>query len=53
MAQSGRELLQVIKQNETSYLGHIKRGSRYELPKLIMEGKIEGRHGIGRRSIPD
>jgi len=34
-----RELLNTIKQRKTVYLGHILRGSRYELLKLILKGK--------------
>ena len=44
-----RKLLTLIKRRKTAYLGHISRHQRYELPKLIMEGKIEGRRGPGRR----
>lgn len=47
-AECERELLQTIKERKTSYLGHIIRADN-ELLKLIMEGKIEGRRGIGRR----
>ena len=48
-AQCERELLHVVKKRKTAYLGHVMRGSRYELLKLIMEGKIEGKRGIGRK----
>lgn len=44
-----RELLIDIKKRKTSYLGHIYRGRNYEFLRLIMEGKIEGRRGPGRR----
>ena len=44
-----RELLNIVKQRKTSYLGHILRGSRYFIPKLIVQGKIEGRRGPGRK----
>lgn len=48
-AQCDRELLHIIKQRKTAYLGHIVRGSRYDILKLIMEGKIEGKRGLGRK----
>ena len=44
-----RENLGFVKRRKTSYLGHIYRGSRYEFLRLIMEGKVEGRKGPGRR----
>lgn len=44
-----REILGIVKRRKTSYLGHIYRSRRYEFLKLIMEGKIEGRRGPGRR----
>ena len=44
-----REILGIVKRRKTSYLGHIYRGERYEFLRLIMEGKIEGRRGPGRR----
>lgn len=48
-AQCERELVHTVKKRKTAYLGHIMRGSRYEILKLIMEGKIEGKRGIGRK----
>ena len=44
-----RELLSIVKQRKTSYLGHILRGDRYSIPKLTIQGKIEGRQGPGRK----
>ena len=44
-----REILGIVKRRKTSYLGHIYKGSRYEFLRLIMEGKVEGRRGPGRR----
>lgn len=49
MMGTDRELLQHVKRRKTSYLGHIYRGPKYQLLKLIMEGKIEGQRGPGRR----
>ena len=44
-AQCERELLQMVKRRKTAYLGHVMRNDKYDLLKLIMEG----RRGIGRR----
>lgn len=44
-----RKLLITIKKRKTSYLGHIYRGENYGFLRLIMEGKVEGRRGPGRR----
>lgn len=44
-----RELLDIIKKRKAAYLGHIMRHSKYEFLQLIIEGKIEGKRGPGRR----
>ncbi|KAK9879106.1 hypothetical protein WA026_003946 [Henosepilachna vigintioctopunctata] len=44
-----RVLLKNIKQRKISYLGHILRGNKYEILRLILVGKIEGRRGPGRK----
>ena len=49
MAGVQRELLHIVKNRKISYLGHILRGDRYSIPKLILQGKIEGRRGPGRK----
>lgn len=49
MMGTDRELLQHVKQRKTGYLGHVYRGEKYQLLRLLMEGKIEGRRGLGRR----
>lgn len=46
-----RELLQTVKRRKAAYLGHIFRNSKYQFLQLIMEGKIEGRRGIGRKKF--
>nr|CAH7769935.1 unnamed protein product [Callosobruchus chinensis] len=47
-----RELFEHIKKRKISYLGYIIRGERYELQRLILQGKIEGgRRGIGRKKL--
>ena len=43
------ELLLKLKERKTRYLGHIMHGDRYEILRLIIEGKIEGRRSVGRR----
>ena len=44
-----RELLGIVKQRKTSYLGHILSGDRYSIAKLTIQGKIVGRRGAGRK----
>ena len=44
-----RKLFKIIKKKKTAYLGHIMRNTKYQLLQLIIEGKIEGRRGIGRK----
>ncbi|KAL1446308.1 hypothetical protein WDU94_012325 [Cyamophila willieti] len=47
-----RELMNIIKTRKLNYLGHIMRNeSKYSLLQLIMQGKIDGRRGPGRRRI--
>lgn len=48
-ANTDRQLLDIVKQRKTSYLGHILRGPRYNLLKTILMGKIEGKRGPGRK----
>lgn len=42
-------LITTIKLRKTCYLGHLMRHGEYEQIQLIIEGKIEGRRGIGRK----
>lgn len=44
-----RKLLTIIKIRKTSYVGHILRSDKYLLLQNIMQGRIEGRKGIGRK----
>lgn len=45
-----KELLDTtIKERKMQYLGHVLRGERYELLRLIMEGKVQGKRSVGRR----
>ncbi|XP_072386768.1 putative uncharacterized transposon-derived protein F52C9.6 isoform X1 [Diabrotica undecimpunctata] len=46
-----RELFKLIKKRKIGYLGHILRGAKYEIPQLILQGKIEGRRGAGRKQL--
>ena len=46
-----RELFNIIKKRKTAYLGHIMRNSKYQLLQLIIEGKIEGKRGRGRKTM--
>lgn len=46
-----RQLFEYVKSRKTAYLGHILRGERYSFQQLILEGKIEGRRGIGRKKL--
>lgn len=43
------ELLYTIKKRKLEYLGHIMRNKKYELLQLIIQGKINGKRGPGRR----
>ena len=46
------EILNTVKIRKLSYLGHIMRHpEKYELPILILQGKIAGKRGVGRRRI--
>lgn len=46
-----RELFNLIKVRKVGYLGHVLRGERYTIPQLIIQGKIEGKRGIGRKQM--
>jgi hypothetical protein len=46
-----RELFGAIKKRKTAYLGHIMRSERYYFLQLLIEGRIEGRRGIGRKKM--
>lgn len=46
-----RELLTTVKRRKTAYLGHILRHDEYQLLQLILEGKIDGKRGIGRKQM--
>jgi len=46
-----REILLSIKRRKVAYFGHVIRGPKYELLQLIVQGKIEGRRGVGRKQL--
>ena len=43
------ELLLTLKERKTRYIGHVMRGDRYSLLRLIIEGRILGKRSVGRR----
>ena len=43
------EVLYEIKRRKLDYFGHVMRNEKYRLLQLVMEGKIEGKRGQGRR----
>lgn len=43
------ELLLTVRERKTKYIGHVMRGEKYELLRLIIEGKIQGKRSVGRR----
>lgn len=47
-----REILTTIKTRKLQYLGHIMRNeSRFQLLQVIIQGKVQGKRGVGRRRI--
>jgi hypothetical protein len=50
LARCGRQrtLVTTVIRRKTAYLGHIIRGDRYEIPVLMLQGKIPGSRGRGR-----
>uniref|UniRef100_A0A8D8Q4X5 Craniofacial development protein 2 n=1 Tax=Cacopsylla melanoneura TaxID=428564 RepID=A0A8D8Q4X5_9HEMI len=47
-----RELMSIVKIRKLQYLGHLMRNnSKYALLQVIMQGKVEGKRGRGRRRI--
>ncbi|KAI5752582.1 hypothetical protein M8J77_018365 [Diaphorina citri] len=43
------EILEEVKKRKLQYLGHIMRGTKYEILHLIIRGKIVGKRSVGRR----
>lgn len=48
-AEKPQEVLTIVKRRKAAYFGHIFRNSN--LLQLIIEGKLEGRRGIGRKQF--
>ncbi|CAH2232123.1 jg20798 [Pararge aegeria aegeria] len=46
-----RELLLIIKKRKVEYLGHVLRHERYQLLRLIMMGKVEGKRRVPTRRL--
>lgn len=47
-----REVLNTVKRRKLQYLGHVMRNeSRYQLLQCILQGKVDGKRGPGRRRI--
>ena len=46
-----REILLNVKKRKTAYFGHIMRSPKYRLLQLIVEGRIDGRRGVGRKQM--
>ena len=44
-----KELMNAMMQRKTLYFGHIMRGQRYSILRLLLEGTVEGKHSVGRR----
>ena len=44
-----RELVNTVKARELKYFCHVMRGERYNVLRLIMEGKFAGKRSSGRR----
>ena len=44
-----KEVTFTIKRRNIEYLGHIMRNNKYLLLQLILQGKVDGRRGPGRR----
>ncbi|XKL64613.1 hypothetical protein PGB90_004699 [Kerria lacca] len=44
-----RSLMKIIERRKTSYLGHILRGEKYGILRLILQGRVEGKRPKGRR----
>jgi len=42
------EILRNVKIRKLHYFGHIMRGKKYEMLRLIIQDKIEGKRGRGR-----
>ncbi|CAG9830473.1 unnamed protein product [Diabrotica balteata] len=46
-----RKRQKILKETKLQYLGHVIRGERYNILRLIIQGKIEGRRSVTRRRV--
>ena len=44
-----REVILTIKRRKLLYMGHVMRGEKYQILRIIMQGKIQGKRSVGRR----
>ena len=52
MAKTERTLVEAIKKRKVEYFSHIVKDPNYdELLRLILQGKVEGRRGKGRKEL--
>lgn len=52
MADMEKSILDTIKKRKIGYFGHVLREQKYELIKMIIQGKIEDSHrGSGMRKM--
>lgn len=51
MANTERSILETVKKRKIGYFGHVLRARKYELLKLIIQGKIKNHRGPGRRKF--
>ena len=50
-AETDRELLRNVKRRKTGYLGHFLRGDKYEILRLLLCGRIDGKRPRGRKKL--
>ena len=43
------ELMNEVMQRKRLYFGHIMRGQRYSILRLLLKGKVEGKRSVGGR----
>lgn len=44
------ELLNTGKERKTQYMGHVMKGAKYEILRLIIDGKIQGKRSFGKKA---
>ena len=44
-----RKLMSTIMQRKLSFFGHLQRGAQFSFPRLILEGKLQGKRAPGRQ----